>query len=114
MELLDGVFIASTNLIEGLDQATLRRFDVKARLGYLLVEQAFTLLSRHCAAAGVELPTKDDRAALSRLEVLTPGDFAVVARRQRFQRLTTPREWIMALEGECALKEAGRPRIGFR
>ncbi|RYG99303.1 MAG: AAA family ATPase, partial [Alphaproteobacteria bacterium] len=35
MEAFPGIFIASTNLMDGLDTAALRRFDLKIRLGYL-------------------------------------------------------------------------------
>jgi transitional endoplasmic reticulum ATPase len=35
MESFNGIFIASTNRLDGLDQATLRRFDLKMKFGYL-------------------------------------------------------------------------------
>lgn len=35
MESFAGVFIASTNLMDGLDSAALRRFDLKVKLDYL-------------------------------------------------------------------------------
>lgn len=47
MEAFAGVFIASTNLMTQLDQAALRRFDVKVRLDYLLPAQARELFIRH-------------------------------------------------------------------
>ena len=40
MEQFPGIFIASTNMMHGLDQAALRRFDLKVRFDYLLPEQA--------------------------------------------------------------------------
>lgn len=43
METFDGVFIASTNLVDNLDQATLRRFDLKAKLDFLQADHDDTL-----------------------------------------------------------------------
>lgn len=113
MESFDGVFIASTNLMDGMDQAALRRFDFKARFDYLSREQACALLHRHCAASGLAEPSVSDIATLSVLDTLTPGDFAAVSRQQRLQPLVSPAAWIRALGEECAFKEAGRPKIGF-
>ncbi len=114
MEDYDGIFIASTNLMDGMDQAALRRFDIKARFDYLKPDQAFGLLRHHCASLAISAPDAHHRARLMRLDVLTPGDFAAVARRSRFTKLETPEAWIMALEEECAFKEAGQTRIGFQ
>ncbi len=96
-----------------MDQAALRRFDVKAEFGFLRAEQALGLLSRYCVGGGIPAPSDSDAALLRRLDVLTPGDFAAVARRSRFLKLGTAARWIAALEEECAFKDAGRPRIGF-
>lgn len=114
MEDYDGVFIASTNLMDGMDQAALRRFDIKARFEYLMPDQAFGLLRHHCAALAIAAPGERHKTMLSRLDVLTPGDFAAVARRCRFAKLETADEWITALEEECAFKHAGQARIGFQ
>ena len=48
MESYSGVFIATTNLMQGLDQAALRRFDLKVKFDFLASEQASELLSRYC------------------------------------------------------------------
>ena len=41
MESFSGVFIASTNLMAGLDQAALRRFDLKVKFDFLRTDQAW-------------------------------------------------------------------------
>jgi len=46
MESFDGIFIATTNLIDNLDKACLRRFDLKLEFGYLLPEQARNLFKK--------------------------------------------------------------------
>ena len=47
MESYRGLFIASTNLMDNLDEAALRRFDLKISFGYLAAEQITQLLSQH-------------------------------------------------------------------
>ena len=56
MESFAGVFVATTNLLDGLDPASLRRFDLKARFDYLRPEQAAELLRRRCRALRLEAP----------------------------------------------------------
>ncbi|MBL8364226.1 MAG: ATP-binding protein [Comamonas sp.] len=113
MEGFAGVFIASTNLMGGLDPAALRRFDLKVRLDYLRQDQAWALLLRHCAQLGLPTPGAPEQARLARLRQLTPGDFAAVLRQQRFRPLTRAQALVDALEAECALKPGDSRAIGF-
>ena len=114
MESFDGVLIASTNLMDGLDQASLRRFDLKVKFDYLRPAQAWSLLRRHCESLGFAPPETALRPRLTRLAKLTPGDFAAVARQGRFRSLVAPIEVIAALEAECAIKAQGHSQpIGF-
>jgi len=48
MENFDGLFICSTNLMDDLDQASLRRFAIKVKFDYLKPEQASRMLEREC------------------------------------------------------------------
>jgi SpoVK/Ycf46/Vps4 family AAA+-type ATPase len=115
MESFSGIFIASTNLMDNLDQAALRRFDLKVKFNYLKSEQAWQLLLRQCASLGIPSPKDECRSALAQFTVLTPGDFAAVARQHRFRPMARANELIAALKQECALKEDGkRMPIGFR
>jgi len=114
MESFPGVFIASTNLMDGLDQAALRRFDLKVRFNYLKTEQAWGLLQKHCGGLGLPAPDETLRQHLSNLCALTPGDFAAVARQHRFRPVSSPELLVAALKAECSLKEDGRKAvIGF-
>ncbi len=113
MECYDGIFIASTNLMDGMDQAALRRFDIKAKFMFLTLDQAWELLCRHCAAAGLAAPSPSIRQHFALLDRLTPGDFAVVQRRQRFGRFTAATQWVEALEVECEMKQGIVRPIGF-
>ena len=113
MEAFSGVFIATTNLMEGLDPAALRRFDLKAKFDYLTGDQAWRLLQRQCDHLMLSPPQSGLRQYLDRLAVLTPGDFAAVLRRHRFNPLTSARCLVDALAGECALKQGHKSAIGF-
>ncbi len=113
MESFPGVFIASTNLMEALDPASLRRFDLKVKFGYLKATQILELLHRYCQQLEIPGPESADLNRLSRLHCLTPGDFAAVARQSRFRPLACAAALIAALESECALKSPPARTIGF-
>ncbi|QCP51598.1 ATP-binding protein [Trinickia violacea] len=113
MESFAGVFVASTNLVDGLDQATLRRFDLKVKFGYMKPRQVWNLFRRHCRELALGAPSPDLQARLDRLQKVTPGDFAAVARQHRFRALTSPVGLIAALEAECAMKEGPKGTLGF-
>jgi SpoVK/Ycf46/Vps4 family AAA+-type ATPase len=114
MESYRGLFIASTNLINDLDEASLRRFDLKVHFGYLTPAQALALFAAHLNKLSLEDP-KQIAGQLLRSEMhLTPGDFAAVARRARFKPFANAGELAEALLAECRLKSKGWQRpIGF-
>lgn len=113
METFDGVFIASTNLVDNLDQATLRRFDLKAKLDFLQADQLCELFARYCATFGISSVSPDINRQLAALRNSTPGDFAAIARQHRFRSLGTAQLVLDALRAECELKEGSPSRIGF-
>lgn len=113
LESFEGIFVASTNLMDGLDHAALRRFDLKVRFDFLRTDQAWRLLARHCEALGLPHPHDELMRRVQAMDNLTPGDFAALARRHRFQALRSSEEWIAGLEAESALKRGGKNRIGF-
>ncbi len=113
MEAFPGIFIASTNLMTGLDQAALRRFDLKVKFDYLRPAQAIAMLHRHCVRLGLPLLDATEVLARQRLRNLTPGDFAAVMRRHRFHPITSSECLVAALQAECAIKADSRAPIGF-
>jgi SpoVK/Ycf46/Vps4 family AAA+-type ATPase len=113
MESFPGVFIASTNLMQGLDQAALRRFDLKVKFDFLKPEQACELLRRYCLKLELAPPIPEQWARMQRLPQLTPGDFAAVARQNRFRPITSSAALVTALEAECAVKEGAKAAMGF-
>ena len=71
-------------------------------------------MQRQCAVLGLAAPEPTLQASLRNLAVLTPGDFAAVARRHRFAPLASPAAFVAALSAECAVKTDGNHApIGF-
>lgn len=113
METFDGIFIASTNRMGGLDQAVLRRFDFKAGFGYLSQENLWNILGRSCSKLGLRR-VASMRNKLPALQWLTPGDFTTVERQARFRPLVNGAELLAALEREMNFKTVAKTRrIGF-
>lgn len=114
MESFSGIFIASTNLMDGLDQAALRRFDLKAKFDFLSTEQVWKLFVRHCKQLDLPHRKKTLPQQLAALEYLTPGDFAAVARMSRFSPLQSAEAFIQALKNEASHKEqTKKQKFGF-
>jgi transitional endoplasmic reticulum ATPase len=113
METYSGVFIASTNLMGGLDPAALRRFDLKVCFDFLLPDQAALLLARYTASFGLAPATEADLGRLRSLPKLTPGDFAAVVRQNRFRPVMSAAAFVRALAQECMLKAPVSSSIGF-
>ncbi len=119
MESYDGLFLCSTNLMDSLDQAVLRRFDLKIRFGYLKPEQSWamflqTLNGMGCRIDDPQLVTAIQQR-LHRLSTLTPGDYATVIRQARVLGKPFDGEQLMAvLEEECKAKAGTTKQVrGF-
>ena len=117
MENFDGVFIASTNLMKHLDQASLRRFDFKIAFSYLKLSQAWKMFRQTLKKQGLKVSAKEADSAqqrLRRIDNLTPGDFNTVLRKQRLLGgFSTARQLLAALEQEAKLKPGANKTIGF-
>jgi transitional endoplasmic reticulum ATPase len=113
MEAFPGIFIASTNLMDRLDQAALRRFDAKIRLDYLAPAQAIAMLRACCQDLGLDAPTPEEDATVGRFGNLAPGDFAALVRQNRFRTVGSASQLVGLLKAEVALKGGNRRSIGF-
>lgn len=112
-ELFEGVFLATTNSIDGIDRAALRRFDAKIRFAPLNPTQAWELLRVHCLSLGLGEPGPALMPQIARLDALVPGDYAVVARQARLRELARAEDFASALRAEVDLREGVRRRVGF-
>ena len=116
MENFEGLFICSTNLVERLDSASLRRFDLKIRFDYLTREQRCVLFTDVIKVKGAEIEEIElYRDQLNQISNLTPGDYATVVRQQRLRKgVLTPRALLDGLRQESQFKCDGRGTgIGF-
>ncbi|MEO5344428.1 MAG: ATP-binding protein, partial [Gammaproteobacteria bacterium SHHR-1] len=100
-------FIASTNLRDNLDAASMRRFDLKIHFAALKPAQRYRLFAqvlKEQAHGSAPSPLWQER--LSGLRDLAPGDFAVAVRQQRLRATPmTPESLFEALKAECAQKK---------
>lgn len=107
MESFDGLFMASTNLVDRLDFASLRRFDQKIHFGYMTPEQIRHMFLQVLSEHQIKL-TKSDQTKLEHLCSLsnvTPGDFAAIIRKARINLASISVSWwLQSLSCECAFK----------
>ena len=116
IERFEGLMVVSTNLIEVLDPAALRRFDLKLKFDYLTLKQRLDFAKQQAEILGLPLLSEEDLSQIESLNLLTPGDFAAVARRHQISPFQKVQDWLMALQGECEVKpafSATTRRIGF-
>ena len=114
MERHHGVFICTTNLLDRIDQAALRRFTFKIRFKPLTAEQRERMFVTEALGGNAALMTPDVRRKLSKLEQLTPGDFAAVKR--QCDILATDfsvDEFLEQLEAEHRIKPEVREQRGM-
>ena len=99
-------FACTTNFMEKLDSATLRRFLFKVGLNYSTEEQAeglFRLYFEH-----------EPPKILQNIKALTPGDFPVVLRRAKVTgEIDDPLRLVKMLQEECDMKPNAPKMIGF-
>ncbi|WP_348727860.1 ATP-binding protein [Rheinheimera texasensis] len=101
---------AATNFDQSLDRAVLRRFDFKLECDYLTAEQAITLYKR---VLSVKTLSADERDRLTALKYLTPGDFAILARRLNFDTSSNPRHSALLLLKDENQRKQPSSGIGF-
>ena len=114
MENFDGIFIATTNLMDNLDKASLRRFDLKLEFDYLKPTQAWNMFVSYCKELKIRKPAVSFKSAIENLRYLTPGDFAAVTRQNRFRPIKNIKDFIQRLEDEIKVKNVDTSKkMGF-
>jgi transitional endoplasmic reticulum ATPase len=98
-------FACTTNLINRLDRASLRRFLIKLRFGWLTPAQARLAFRRFFE---LEAPL-----ALGGVRCLAPADFALVHRRMRVTGPASPEQLVQLLALECEGRVGDQTPIGF-
>ena len=110
MEEHEGLFICTTNLLEKLDPASLRRFDWKVAFKPMTASQRWALFLQEFHLLGGDIETAMPLQPMVRQQLggLTPGDFAPVTRQFRLLRRTpSAQEFCERLRSELATKNGG-------
>lgn len=104
MEKFDGIFIATTNLMDNIDKAALRRFDLKVEFKALNEAQRVNLFKKECALLGLKCES-NALDLVARLECLAPGDFAAVKRQNKFSPIKNAKDFYARLCDEVKVKD---------
>ncbi|MEZ5645366.1 MAG: AAA family ATPase [Burkholderiaceae bacterium] len=116
MERYAGIFVCTTNLMDSIDQAALRRFTFKIQFRPLTREQRERMFVVEALGGDGTLLTDALRTRLSRLEQLCPGDYAAVKRQvEILAESLSAEEFLAQLEAEHRIKPEVREArsIGF-
>jgi SpoVK/Ycf46/Vps4 family AAA+-type ATPase len=116
MERFSGIFVCTTNLMDRIDQAALRRFTFKIRFNPLKAVQREKMFVVEALGGDAAALTDEARSRLAKLEQLCPGDFAAVKRQvDILAAQITPEEFLEQLEAEHRIKPEVREHrsIGF-
>ncbi|MGH8831899.1 MAG: ATP-binding protein [Polaromonas sp.] len=105
MERHAGIFVCTTNLLESLDQAALRRFTFKIKFMPLTPEQREKMFVTEALAGDAALLTGPLQERLGKLTQLCPGDFAAVKRQVDILAAElSAEEFLSQLEAEHRIK----------
>jgi transitional endoplasmic reticulum ATPase len=112
MEAYRGILITTTNLLDRLDEASMRRFDAKIEFKALDERQRIKLLQRTCEQMGLSQQDLEQHAR--RLNTLTPGDVSTVVRQSRLNPISDVADLASRLAREESFKSSSSSRpIGF-
>jgi len=115
MEAFSGIFVCTTNLMDKLDQASLRRFAFKVKFDYLHADQRWAMfVGEYARLGGNERDAANWERQVRDLAKLTPGDFAVAARQLSIlDAPVTAAELYHQLREECRVKGGPAGKMGF-
>lgn len=121
MENFEGIFIATTNFMDTLDRASIRRFDMKVEfkpLDCARLKQAFSLYAQHLGIGDYAafLESTFGKRELEKLENICFGDFALIARGVAFAPLESAEQLLEKLQEEARIKSlsaSSSKRVGF-
>lgn len=114
MERFAGIFICTTNLMDRIDQAALRRFAFKIRFKPLTAVQRERMFVTEALDGDPSRLSSATSARLAKLDQLCPGDFAAVKRQvEILAAQLTPEEFLEQLEAEHRIKPEVREQRGI-
>ena len=98
-------FVCTTNLMDDLDKASLRRFTFKVKYDFLTQKQIKSAFKHFFGT--------ESMASLHDLTHLSPGDFAVVAKKAKICGVDDHKELVVMLRQEQEVKDVKSNSIGF-
>ena len=114
MERYNGIFVCTTNLLDRIDQAALRRFTFKIKFKPLTAVQREKMFITEALAGDASKLDEPLRVRLAKLEQLCPGDFAAVKRQvDILATVFSADEFIEQLEAEHRIKPEVREARGM-
>ncbi|WP_367848154.1 ATP-binding protein [Rhodoferax sp. WC2427] len=114
MERYRGIFVCTTNLLDRIDQAALRRFTFKIQFKPLLRGQREAMFVQEALGGDAALLTDALGTRLGKLEQLCPGDFAAVKRQAEIlDAALSAIEFMEQLEAEHRIKPEVREARGM-
>lgn len=114
MERFDGIFVCTTNLLDRLDQAALRRFTFKIKFMPLTPVQRECMFVTEALDGDAAGLTSERQQRLARLQQLCPGDFAAVKRQTDILAVAfSADEFLDQLEAEHRIKPEVRESRGM-
>ena len=114
MERFHGIFICTTNLMDRLDQAALRRFTFKIQFKPLTPPQRLALFVAEACAGDASRLDRHLEKRLAALDQLCVGDFSAVKRQNAIlDAQLEPGEFLEQLEAEHRIKPEVREARGI-
>ena len=114
MERFHGIFICTTNLMDRIDQAALRRFTFKIQFKPLNRAQRLALFVAEACAGDASRLVPDLEKRLAALDQLCIGDFSAVKRQNAIlDAQLEPTEFLEQLEAEHRIKPEVREARGM-
>ncbi|MBF7060220.1 AAA family ATPase [Campylobacter volucris] len=104
MENFEGIFIASTNHLKSLDQASIRRFDLKVEFKALKQEKLLKAFEFFAKELKLNYDKKQIANKLLKLQNICLGDFALILRQDKIFKIKNIDEFLEKLEKESKLK----------
>ena len=114
MERYNGIFICTTNLLDSLDPAALRRFTFKIKFMPLTTTQREKMFVTEALGGDAARLTPAEQTRLAKLTLLCPGDFAAVKRQVDILAAEfSADEFLSQLEAEHRIKPEVRESRGM-
>jgi SpoVK/Ycf46/Vps4 family AAA+-type ATPase len=115
METYPGVLIASTNLFDNIDEASLRRFDLSLRFDFMNSQTAWDMFVQTCEILGIASNDIALKNQISAVKNLTPGDFQQVIRQSRLLPISSDKKLWETIQTTVGMKKQSslRRTMGF-